>query len=165
MITINFNNQRVICINNIYTKQIIQLVKDNHQATKAMDLLDQYSFTTWDYLKNFVNQDIKIEVNEDNSYLMYSMEQFEYLLKLFEPIFLYQRDFPLLQVNVILPNLYIYTYSGIWECDFEKFKETPNGTYDWDNYPKELQDPNSNMQVQSYDPNAHIATIYHYYKL
>lgn len=164
MITINFNNHRIICINHTYIKQLINLFKDTHQASKAMDLLDQYSFENWDYLKTFVNQDIKIKVHEKNSYLMYSRSQFEYLLKLLEPIFLYQRDFELLQVNV-LPNLYIYTYSGIWEEDFDKFQEAPNGTYDWDNLPKELKSPNSNMQVQSYDPNAHIAIIYHYYTL
>lgn len=59
----------------------------------------------------------------------------------------------------------IYTYNRIWEEDFEKFQETPNGTYNWDNKPAAFNDPNSNMQVQSYNELTHIATIYHYYTL
>lgn len=165
MITINFENYRTIYLEPRYIKNLKNLFRDSYQYSQITKLLEKYSFNTWDNLKSFTNQDINIKVSEENSYLLYSIKGFEYLLKILEPIYLYRRDqFDLLQVN-ILPNLYIYTYSGIWEEDFDKFIKTPKEKYDWDNCPKELNSPYSNMQVQSFEPNTHIAIIYHYYLL
>ena len=59
-------------------------------------------------------------------------------------------------------SLTIYTYSQIWEEDFEKFQEALNQEYDWDN---QLKIPNSNMHIGSYNSITHIATVYHYYTL
>lgn len=164
MLTIKFNNHRTICINTIYINQLNQLFKDTHQYSESMDLLEQYSFVTWDRLREFVNQDILINVHQDNDLLMYSIKGFEYFLKILEPIFTHIRNFPILQID-IYPEYYIYTYTDIYEKDLDAFQEAPNGTYTWDNYPVELQTPYSNMQVQNYEFRTHIATIYHYFLL
>lgn len=96
-----------------------------------------------------------------------SFQDFELLLSILEQILKYWReDYPLLQIDIHPNNnLTIYTYSQIWEKDFEKFEEIPKNYYTWDNLPKALQNPNSNMQINHYDPNTRIALVYHYYSL
>lgn len=96
-----------------------------------------------------------------------SLQDFKLLLSILEQILKYWReDYPLLQIDIHPNNnLTIYTYSQIWEKDFEKFEEIPKNYYTWDNLPKALQNPNSNMQINHYDPNTRIALVYHYYSL
>lgn len=163
MITITFPNHRIQYLEPRYINNLMESFRDSIRYNEATKLIEQYSFTTWDNLKNFTNENIEIQVHEVNSLPLYSLKGFESLLKILEPIYLYRRkQFNLLQVNILPDDIYIYTYSGVWESDFDSFLETPKGTYNWDNCPVLLNSPLSNMQIQHYDPNAHIAIVYHY---
>lgn len=168
MITIKFNNSLYIHLNQIQLEKILESLKS--QGIDLQDYLDEYSFSSPDDLYKLIqDQDKQLviyyhqTVPEDFNIL--NPQDFEIVLKGLEQLYIYQRDFPLLQMDFFPDALTIYTYSQIWEEDFEKFQEAPNQEYDWDNLPNPLKTPNSNMHIGNYNPITRIATVYHYYIL
>lgn len=139
------------------------------QVTNLSDYLEDYSFSSPYALYNLIHgQDNLViyyhqTVPEDFNIL--NPQNFETVLKGLEQLYIYQRDFPLLQMDYFPDMLTIYTYSQIWEEDFEKFQEAPNQEYDWNNLPNSLKTINSNMHIGNYNPLTHIAIVYHYYTL
>lgn len=167
MITIKFNNSLYIPLTQIQLKNILESLQS--QVTNLSDYLEDYSFSSPYALYNLIHgQDNLViyyhqTVPEDFNIL--NLQNFETVLKGLEQLYIYQRDFPLLQMDYFPDALTIYTYSQIWEEDFEKFQEAPNQEYDWDNLPKQLKNLNSNMHIGNYNPITRIATVYHYYIL
>jgi len=166
MITIKFNNH-TIYFTQIHLENILESLQ--LQGINLSDYLKKYSFLSLDDLYNLIQNRNRLviyyhqTVPEDFNIL--NPQNFETVLKGLEQLYIYQRDFPLLQMDFFPDVLTIYTYSQIWEDDFEKFQEAPNQKYDWDNLPKSLKTPNSNMHIGDYNPITHIATVYHYYTL
>lgn len=164
MITIKFNNDQTLHLTSIYMEDIIN-------SLKYREILAQYSFDdNLDFEHLIFNTHLTIyyhqSVNLDTFNPLYNIEDLETILKCLEQLYLYQRKFPLLQMDYYpLDQVTIYTYSQVWEADFEKFREAPNKDYNWDNLPTQLYCPTSNMQVQYYNISNHIALIYHYYTL
>ena len=167
MITIKFNNSLYIDLTQIQLEKILESLQS--QGINLPDYLEEYSFPSLDALYGLIqNQDNPViyyhqTVPEDFNIL--NPQNFETVLKGLEQLYIYQRDFPLLQMDFFPDALTIYTYSQIWEEDFEKFQEAPNQDYDWDNLPNQLKIPNSNMHIGNYNPITRIATVYHYYIL
>lgn len=172
MITIKFDNY-TLYLTSIY-------MQDFFNNPKYLETLSQYSFDdNFDFENLVLNTHLTIyyhqPINPDTFNPILNNEDFETILKCLEQLYLYQRKFPLLQmdfyptdpnnIHAYIHPVTIYTYSQIWEEDFDKFQEAPNKEYTWDNIPKSLNNPNSNMQVQDYNPLTHIATVYHYYTL
>lgn len=163
MITIKFNNDQTLHLTSIYMEDII------HNSIYR-EILAHYSFDdNLDFEHLIFNTHLTIyyhqSVNLDTFNPIYNIEDLETLLKCLEQLYLYQRDFPLLQMDYYPFQLTVYTYSQVGEEDFEKFREAPNKDYNWGNLPKSLKDPNSNMYVGAYNYLTHIATVYHYYTL
>lgn len=167
MITIKFNNSLYIPLTQIQLKNILESLQS--QVTNLSDYLEDYSFSSPYALYNLIH-------SQDNLVIYYHQtlpedfnilnpQNFETVLKGLEQLYIYQRDFPLLQMDYFPDMLTIYTYSQIWEEDFEKFQEAPNQEYDWNNLPNNLKTINSNMHVGNYNPLTHIAIVYHYYTL
>ena len=167
MITIKFNNSLPIDLTQIQLEKILESLQS--QGINLPDYLDGYSFSSPDDLYGLIQDKDKLviyyhqTVPEDFNIL--NPQNFETVLKGLEQLYIYQRDFPLLQMDFFPDALTIYTYSQIWEEDFEKFQEAPNQEYDWDNLPNNLKTPNSNMYIGNYNHLTHIATVYHYYTL
>ena len=167
MITIKFNNSLYIHLNQIQLEKILESLKS--QGIDLSDYLEGYSFPSSDALYDLIQGQDKLviyyhqTVPEDFNIL--NPQNFEIVLKGLEQLYIYQRDFPLLQMDFFPDALTVYTYSQIWEEDFEKFQEAPNQDYDWDNLPNQLKIPNSNMHIGNYNPITRIATVYHYYIL
>lgn len=167
MITIKFNNSLPIDLTQIQLEKILESLQS--QGINLPDYLDGYSFSFPDDLYGLIQDKDKLviyyhqTVPEDFNIL--NPQNFETVLKGLEQLYIYQRDFPLLQMDFFPDALTIYTYSQIWEEDFEKFQEAPNQEYDWDNLPNNLKTPNSNMYIGNYNHLTHIATVYHYYTL
>ena len=167
MITLKFNNSHYIHFTTIQLWNVLESLQS--QGINLPDYLDGYSFSSPDDLYGLIQDKDKLviyyhqTVPEDFNIL--NPQNFEIVLKGLEQLYIYQRDFPLLQMDFFPDMLTIYTYSQIWEEDFEKFQEAPNQEYDWDNLPKQLKTPNSNMYVGDYNPHTRIATVYHYYTL
>ena len=167
MITIKFNNSLYIDLTQIQIEKILESLKS--QGIDLQDYLDEYSFSSPDDLYKLIQDQDKLviyyhqTVPEDFNIL--NSQNFEIVLKGLEQLYIYQRDFPLLQMDFFPDMLTIYTYSQVWEEDFEKFQEAPNREYDWDNLPNQLKTPNSNMHIGNYNPLTRIATVYHYYIL
>lgn len=167
MITIKFNNSLYIPLTQIQIKNILESLQS--QDINLPDYLEDYSFSSPNALYNLIHgQDNLViyyhqTVPEDFNIL--NPQNFETVLKGLEQLYIYQRDFPLLQMDFFPDMLTIYTYSQIWEEDFEKFQEAPNQEYDWDNLPNSLKTINSNMHIGNYNHLTHIATVYHYYLL
>ena len=167
MITIKFNNSLPIDLTQIQLEKILESLQS--QGINLPDYLDGYSFSFPDDLYGLIQDKDKLviyyhqTVPEDFNIL--NPQNFETVLKGLEQLYIYQRDFPLLQMDFFPDALTIYTYSQIWEEDFEKFQEAPNQEYDWDNLPNNLKTPNSNMHLGNYNHLTHIATVYHYYTL
>lgn len=167
MITIKFNNSLYIDLTQMQLDKILESLQS--QVTNLQDYLDGYSFSSPDDLYGLIQDKDNLviyyhqTVPEDFNIL--NPQDFETVLKGLEQLYIYQRDFPLLQMDFFPGVLTIYTYSQIWEEDFEKFQEAPNQEYDWDNLPNQLKIPNSNMHIGDYNPITHIATVYHYYTL
>lgn len=167
MITIKFDNQ-LLYLNILHLDRILESLRI--QNVNIQEYLDAYSFPSPDALYNLIQ-------DKDNLIIYYHQylpeeldtlnpQHHEIILKCLEQLYIYQRDFPLLQMDYYPDDqLTIYTYSQVWEEDFEKFREAPNQEYTWDNLPKTLKSPNSNMQVQYYLHLTRIATVYHYYTL
>ena len=166
MITIQFNNHPIY-LTPIHMETILKCLPS--QDINLSDYLEDYSFSSPNALYNLIHGQDKLviyyhqDIPEDFDTL--NPQDFETVLKGLEQLYIYQRDFPLLQMDFFPGSLAIYTYSQIWEEDFEKFQEAPNHEYDWDNLPKQLKTPNSNMHIGNYNPLTHIATVYHYYTL
>lgn len=166
MITIQFNNHPIY-LTPIHIETILESLQS--QDINLSDYLEDYSFPSPNALYNLIQDNDKLviyyhqDIPEDFDTL--NPQHFETILKCPEQLYIYQRDFPLLQMDYVPDMLTIYTYSQIWEEDFEKFQEAPNQEYDWDNLPKQLKTPNSNMYIGDYNPLTHIATVYHYYIL
>lgn len=167
MITIKFNNSLPIDLTQIQLEKILESLQS--QGINLPNYLDGYSFSSPDDLYGLIQDKDKLviyyhqTVPEDFNIL--NPQNFETVLKGLEQLYIYQRDFPLLQMDFFPGSLTIYTYSQIWEEDFEKFQEAPNQEYDWDNLPNQLKLPNSNMHIGNYNPITRIATVYHYYIL
>lgn len=167
MITIKFNNSLYIPLTQIQLKNILESLQS--QVINLPDYLEDYSFSSPNALYNLIHgQDNLViyyhqTVPEDFNIL--NTQNFKTVLKGLEQLYIYQRDFPLLQMDFFPDSLTIYTYSQIWEEDFEKFQEAPNQKYNWDNLPNQLKTLNSNMHVGNYNPITRIATVYHYYIL
>ena len=168
MITIKFNNSLYIYLTQVQLKNTLESIQS--QGINLSDYLEDYSFPSPDALYDLIqDRDHLIiyyhqTVPEDFNIL--NPQSFETILKGLEQLYIYQRDFPLLQMDYLPEeNLTIYTYTEVYEMDFEKFQEATRETYTWDNIPKSLNHPSSNMQIQRYSYITHIATIYHYYKL
>lgn len=167
MITIKFNNILPIDLTQIQLEKILESLQS--QGINLPDYLDGYSFSSPDDLYGLIQDKDKLviyyhqTVPEDFNIL--NPQNFETVLKGLEQLYIYQRDFPLLQMDFFPDALTIYTYSQVWEDDFEKFQEALNQEHDWDILPKELKIPDSNMHVGNYNPITHIATVYHYYTL
>lgn len=167
MITIKFNNSLPIDLTQIQLKKILESLQS--QDINLPDYLDGYSFSSPDDLYNLIHSQDNLviyyhqTVPEDFNIL--NLQNFKTVIKGLEQLYIYQRDFPLLQMDFFPGALTIYTYSQIWEEDFEKFQEAPNQEYNWDNLPNRLKTPNSNMHIGDYNPLTHIATVYHYYIL
>lgn len=159
MITIKFNNSLYMDLTQIQLEKILKSLQS--QGINLSDYLKKYSFSSSDALYNLIQNRNRLviyyhqTVPEDFNIL--NLQDFETVLKGLEQLYIYQRDFPLLQMDFFPEALTIYTYSQIWEDDFEKFQETP-----WDN---QFIIPNSNMHIGNYNPITHIATVYHYYTL
>lgn len=167
MITIKFNNQPIY-LTPIHFDNILESL--NLQNINIQEYLDAYSFQSPEAIYNLIqdrdNLIIYYHQNIPDDFDTLDPQHFEIILKCLEQLYIYQRDFPLLQMDYFPQDkVTIYTYSQIWEADFEKFQEAPNKEYNWDNIPKSLNNPNSNMQVQDYNPTTHIASVYHYYTL
>ena len=139
------------------------------QGINLPDYLDGYSFSSSDALYGLIqdkgNPVIYYHQTVPEDFNILNPQNFETVLKGLEQLYIYQRDFPLLQMDFFPDVLTIYTYSQIWEEDFEKFQEALNQEHDWDILPKEPKIPDSNMHVGNYNPITHIATVYHYYIL
>lgn len=167
MITITFNNSLYIPLTQIQLKNILESLQS--QVINLSDYLEDYSFLSLDDFYNLIQDKDKLviyyhqTVPEDFNIL--NPQHFETVLKGLEQLYIYQRDFPLLQMDYFPGALTVYTYSQVWEEDFEKFQEAPNQKYDWDNLPNQLFTPNSNMQIGNYNYLTRIATVYHYYIL
>ena len=167
MITIKFNNSLYIYLTTIQLEKILE--SRQSQGIDLPDYLEGYSFPSPDVLYGLIqNQGNPViyyhqTVPEDSHVL--DPQNFETVIKGLEQLYIYQRDFPLLQMDFFPDALTIYTYSQIWEEDFEKFQEAPNQEYNWDNLPNRLKTPNSNMHIGNYNPITRIATVYHYYLL
>lgn len=167
MITIKFNNGLPIDLTQIQLEKILESLQS--QGINLSDYLEEYSFSSPDDLYKLIQDQGNLviyyhqTVPEDFNIL--NPQGFETVLKGLEQLYIYQRDFPLLQMDFFPDALTIYTYSQIWEEDFEKFQEAPNQEYDWDNLPNQLKIPNSNMHIGNYNPITRIATVYHYYIL
>ena len=168
MITIKFNNSLYIYLTTIQLDKILESLQS--QGINLQDYLEEYSFPSPDGLYNLIQGNDKLviyyhqTVPEDFNIL--NPQNFETVLKGLEQLYIYQRDqFPLLQMDFFPDMLTIYTYSQIWEEDFEKFQEATDQEYDWDNLPSPLKTPNSNMHIGDYNPLTRIATVYHYYTL
>lgn len=167
MITIKFNNRPYIYLTTIQLDKILESLQS--QGIDLQDYLEDYSFLSLDDFYNLIQNIDKLviyyhqTVPEDFNIL--NPQHFETVLKGLEQLYIYQRDFPLLQMDYCPGAFTIYTYSQVWEEDFEKFQEAPNREYDWDNLPNQLKTPNSNMHIGNYNPITRIATVYHYYIL
>lgn len=167
MITIKFNNSLSIDLTQIQLEKILESLQS--QGINLQDYLEEYSFSSPDALYGLIQGQSKLviyyhqTVPEDFNIL--NPQNFETVLKALEQLYIYQRDFPLLQMDFFPDALTVYTYSQIWEEDFDKFQEAPNQEYDWDNLPNQLKIPNSNMLIGNYNPITRIATVYHYYIL
>lgn len=170
MITIKFNNSLYIHLPQIQLENILKSLQS--QGINLPDYLEEYSFPSPDALYNLIPDKDNLviyyhqTVSEDFNILnLLNPQNFKTVLKGLEQLYIYQRDFPLLQMDYFPDALTIYTYSQIWEEDFEKFQEAPNQEYDWDNLPNQLKIPNSNMHIGNYNSITRIATVYHYYIL
>lgn len=167
MITIKFNNSLHIHLNQIQLEKILESLQS--QGIDLPDYLEEYSFPSPDALYDLIqdkgNLVIYYHQTVPEDFNILNPQNFETVLKGLEQLYIYQRDFPLLQMDFFPDALTIYTYSQIWEEDFEKFQEAPNQEYDWDNLPNQLKIPNSNMHIGNYNPITRIATVYHYYIL
>lgn len=167
MITIKFNNSLHIDLNQIQLEKILESLQS--QGIDLSDYLEEYSFPSPDALYDLIqdkgNLVIYYHQTVPEDFNILNPQDFETVLKGLEQLYIYQRDFPLLQMDFFPGALTIYTYSQIWEEDFEKFQEAPNQEYDWDNLPNQLKIPNSNMHIGNYNPITRIATVYHYYIL
>ena len=167
MITIKFNNSLYIPLTQAQLKDILESLQS--QDINLPDYLEDYSFSSPNALYNLIHSQDNLviyyhqTVPEDFNIL--NPQNFETVLKGLEQLYIYQRDFPLLQMDFFPDMLTIYTYSQIWEEDFEKFQEAPNHEYNWDNLPNNLKTINSNMHIGNYNPITRIATVYHYYLL
>lgn len=162
MITIKFNNSLYIYLTQIQLEKTLESLQS--QGIDLSDYLEGYSFPSPDALYDLIHSQDNLviyyhqTVPEDFNIL--NPQNFETVLKGLEQLYIYQRDFPLLQMDFFPDMLTIYTYSQIWEEDFEKFQEAP-----WDNLPNPLKTINSNMYIGNYNHLTHIATVYHYYLL
>lgn len=168
MITIKFNNSLYIPLTQIQLKNILESLQS--QDINLPDYLEDYSFSSPDALFNLIQDNNKLTIyyHQDipENFNMLNPRHFETILKCLEQLLIHRRDFPLLQMDFYPDNkLTIYTYSQVWEEDFDKFTETPYEEYTWDNLPNALFTPNSNMLVKQYNPLTHIAIVYHYYIL
>lgn len=167
MITIKFNNSLPIDLTQIQLEKTLESLQS--QGINLPDYLEEYSFPSPDDLYNLIqdkgNLVIYYHQTVPEDFNILNPQNFETVLKGLEQLYIYQRDFPLLQMDFFPEALTIYTYSQIWEEDFEKFQEAPNQEYDWDNLPNQLKLPNSNMYIGNYNPLTRIATVYHYYIL
>lgn len=167
MITIKFNNSLPIDLTQIQLEKILESLQS--QGINLPDYLDGYSFSSPDALYDLIqdkgNLVIYYHQTVPEDFNILNPQDFETVLKGLEQLYIYQRDFPLLQMDFFPDALTIYTYSQIWEEDFDKFQEALNQEHDWDILPKELKIPDSNMHVGNYNPITHIATVYHYYTL
>ena len=120
MITIKFNNSLYIPLTQIQLKNILESLQS--QVTNLSDYLEDYSFSSPYALYNLIHgQDNLViyyhqTVPEDFNIL--NPQHFETVLKGLEQLYIYQRDFPLLQMDFFPDMLTIYTYSQIWEEDF-----------------------------------------------
>lgn len=168
MITIKFLNSLHIYLIPIQLDKILESLQ--LQGINLQDYLKNYSFPSPDSLYDLIQDRNKLViyyhqcVPED--FNISNPQHFEIVLKGLEQLYIYQRDFPLLQMDYLPEeNLTIYTYTEIYEMDFKEFQEATKETYTWDNIPKSLNHPSSNMQIEQYSYITHIATIYHYYKL
>lgn len=164
MLTIQFNKG----INLFLTYTQLNAILNNNPNLK--EYLKDYSFESPNTLFNLIQDNNKLIIyyHQDipENFDMLNPRHFEIILKCLEQLLIYQRDFPLLQMDFYPDNkLTIYTYSQVWEADFDKFTETPYEEYTWDNLPNALFTPNSNMLVKQYNPLTHIAIVYHYYIL
>lgn len=167
MITIKFNNSLPIDLTQIQLEKTLESLQS--QGIDLPDYLEGYSFPSPDALYDLIqdkgNLVIYYHQTVPEDFNILNPQNFETVLKGLEQLYIYQRDFPLLQMDFFPDALTIYTYSQIWEEDFEKFQEALNQEYDWDILPKELKIPDSNMHVGNYNPITRIATVYHYYTL
>ena len=168
MITIKFNNSLYIYLTTTQIDKILESLQS--QGINLQDYLEEYSFSSPDALYGLIqdkgNLVIYYHQTVPEDFNILNPQDFETVLKGLEQLYIYQRDqFPLLQMDFFPGSLAIYTYSQIWEEDFEKFQEAPNQEYDWDNLPNQLKLPNSNMHIGNYNPITRIATVYHYYIL
>ena len=167
MITIKFNNSLPIDLTQIQLEKILESLQS--QGINLPDYLEEYSFPSPDALYDLIqdkgNLVIYYHQTVPEDFNILNPQNFETVLKGLEQLYIYQRDFPLLQMDFFPDALTIYTYSQIWEEDFEKFQEAPNQEYDSDNLPNQLKIPNSNMHIGNYNPITRIATVYHYYIL
>lgn len=167
MITIKFNNSLYIHLNQIQLEKTLESLQS--QGIDLSDYLEGYSFPSPDALYDLIrdkgNLVIYYHQTVPEDFNILNPQNFEIVLKGLEQLYIYQRDFPLLQMDFFPDALTIYTYSQIWEEDFEKFQEAPNQDYDLDNLPNQLKIPNSNMHIGNYNPITRIATVYHYYIL
>lgn len=168
MITIKFNNSLYIHLTQIQLEKTLESLQS--QGIDLSDYLEGYSFPSPDALYDLIqdkgNLVIYYHQTVPEDFNILNPQDFEIVLKGLEQLYIYQRDqFPLLQMDFFPDALTIYTYSQIWEEDFEKFQEAPNQEYDWDNLPNQLKIPNSNMHIGNYNPITRIATVYHYYIL
>lgn len=167
MITIKFNNSLYIYLTPAHTEYILESFQS--QGIDLQDYLEEYSFSSPDDLYKLIQDQGKLViyyhqiVPEDFNIL--NPQNFEIVLKALEQLYIYQRDFPLLQMDFFPDMLTIYTYSQVWEEDFEKFQEAPNQEYNLGNLPSPLKTPNSNMHIGDYNTLTRIATVYHYYIL
>lgn len=166
MITIKFNNSPYIDLNQIQLEKILESLQS--QGINLQDYLEEYSFPSPDALYDLIqdkgNLVIYYHQTVPEDFNILNPQDFETVLKGLEQLYIYQRDFPLLQMDFFPDALTIYTYSQIWEEDFEKFQEAPNQEYDWYTLLNQ-QIPNSNMHIGNYNPITRIATVYHYYTL
>ena len=167
MITIKFNNQPIY-FTPIHLDNILESL--SLQQVIIQEYLNAFSFPSPEDIYNLIQDRDKLVIyyhqNIPDDFDTLDPKHFEIILKCLEQLYIYQRDFPLLQMDYLPEeNLTIYTYTEVYEMDFEKFQEATRETYTWDNIPKSLNHPSSNMQIQRYSYITHIATIYHYYKL
>lgn len=165
MITIKFNikfNNHLIDLTQIQLEKILESLQS--QGINLQDYLEEYSFSSPDALYKLIQDNDKLVIyyhqTVPGDFNILNPKNFETVLKVLEQLYIYQRDFPLLQMDFFPDMLTIYTYSQIWEEDFEKFQETP-----WGNLPNRLITSNSNMHIGNYNPITRIATVYHYYIL
>lgn len=169
MITIKFNQDITLFLTYPYLHNVLTTLK--LRGTNIEEYLSNYSFESPNALYNLIQDKNHLVIYYHQYYIpqdfdILNLQHFEIILKCLEQLYIYQRDFPLLQMDYYPQyNLALYTYSQVWESDFDKFQEAPNQEYTWSNLPKTLKDPNSNMHVREYNPYTHIATVYHYYTL